>query len=104
MGFSSTAHRAPEKNLLAEATAGEFGVNFYHVRCPELVGQNTGSGAERVRGVFETAATNRPIVLFLDEIDSIGSRKQEQGHGTDSGGGGREYNSLVTQLMQSIDQ
>jgi transitional endoplasmic reticulum ATPase len=92
------------KNLLAEATAGEFGVNFYHIRCPELVGQNTGSGAERIRGVFETAAANRPIVLFLDEIDSIGSRKQEQGHGTDSGGGGREYNSLVTQLMQSIDQ
>ena len=53
---------------------------------------------------FESAAANRPIVLFLDEIDSIGSRKQVQGHGTDSGGGGREYNSLVTQLMQSIDQ
>jgi transitional endoplasmic reticulum ATPase len=92
------------KNLLAEATAGEFVVNFHHVRCPELVGQNVGSGAERIRGVFESAAANRPIVLFLDEIDSIGSRKQEQGHGTDSGGGGREYNSLVTQLMQSIDQ
>jgi transitional endoplasmic reticulum ATPase len=92
------------KNLLAEATAGEFGVNFHHVRCPELVGQNVGSGAERIRGVFESAAANRPMVLFLDEIDSIGSRKQEQGHGTDSGGGGREYNSLVTQLMQSIDQ
>ena len=92
------------KNLLAEATAGEFGVNFYHVRCPALVGQNTGSGAERIRGAFETAAANRPIVVFLDEIDSIGSRKQIQGHGTDAGGGGREYNSLVTQLMQSIDQ
>lgn len=92
------------KNLLAEATAGEFVVNFHHVRCSELVGQNVGSGAERIRGVFESAAANRPIVLFLDEIDSIGSRKQEQGHGTDSGGGGREYNSLVTQLMQSIDQ
>ena len=92
------------KNLLAEATAGEFGVNFLHVRCPELVGQNTGSGAERIRGVFESAVANRPVVLFLDEIDSIGSRKQVQGHGTDAGGGGREYNSLVTQLMQSIDQ
>lgn len=92
------------KNLLAEATAGEFGVNFYHVRCPELVGQNTGSGAERIRGAFEAAAANRPIVLFLDELDSIGSRKQVQGNGTDAGGGGREYNSLVTQLMQSIDQ
>ncbi|MCC6591041.1 MAG: ATP-binding protein [Bryobacterales bacterium] len=92
------------KNLLAEATAGEFGVNFYHVRCPELVGQNTGSGAERIRGAFEAAASNRPIVLFLDEVDSIGSRKQVQGNGTDAGGGGREYNSLVTQLMQSIEQ
>ncbi|MEO7651051.1 MAG: AAA family ATPase [Bryobacteraceae bacterium] len=92
------------KNLLAEATAGEFGVNFYQVGCPEMVGQNTGSGADRIRGVFETAAANRPIVLFLDEIDSIGSRKQIQGYGTDAGGGGREYNSLVTQLMQSIDQ
>lgn len=92
------------KNLLAEATAGEFGANFLHVRCPELVGQNTGSGAERIRAVFESAAANRPVVLFLDEIDSIGSRKQVQGHGTDAGGGGREYNSLVTQLMQSIDQ
>ena len=92
------------KNLIAEATAGEFGVNFYHVRCPELVGQNTGSGAERIRGAFEAAASNRPIVLFLDEVDSIGSRKQVQGNGTDAGGGGREYNSLVTQLMQSIDQ
>lgn len=92
------------KNLLAEATAGEFGVNFFHVRCPELVGQNTGSGAERIRSAFEAAASNRPILLFLDEIDSIGSRKQVQGNGTDAGGGGREYNSLVTQLMQSIDQ
>ncbi len=92
------------KNLLAEATAGEFSANFFHVRCPELVGQQTGSGAERIRGVFESAFAKRPIVLFLDEIDSIGSRKQVQGHGTDSGGGGREYNSLVTQLMQSMDQ
>ena len=43
-------------------------------------------------------------MLFLDEIDSIGSRKQAQGSGTDPGGGGREYNSVATQLMQSIDQ
>ena len=54
--------------------------------------------------MFEWAAVNRPIVLFLDEIDSIGSRKQVQGSGTDSGGGGREFNLVATQLMQSIDQ
>jgi transitional endoplasmic reticulum ATPase len=92
------------KNLLAEATAGEFGVNFHHVRCPELMGVSIGSTSAEIRRVFEWAAAHRPIVLFLDEIDSIGSRKQPQGAGTDAGGGGREYNTVTTQLMQSIDQ
>ena len=63
-----------------------------------------GESSEEIRRVFEWAAVNRPIVLFLDEIDSIGSRKQAQGNGTDSGGGGREFNLVATQLMQSIDQ
>ncbi len=92
------------KNLLAEAIAGEFRVNFYHVRCPELMGVNIGSTSAEIRRVFEWAAGHRPIVLFLDEIDSIGSRKQPQGSGTDVGGGGREYNTVTTQLMQSIDR
>ncbi len=92
------------KNLLAEATAGEFRVNFHHVRCPELMGVNIGSTSAEIRRVFEWAAGHRPIVLFLDEIDSIGSRKQPQGSGTDVGGGGREYNTVTTQLMQSIDR
>ena len=92
------------KNLLAEATAGEFGVNFYHVRCPELLSVGVGSTAGEIRRVFEPAALPRPAVLFLDEIDAIGSRKQPQGIGTDAGGGGREYNAVTTQLMQSIDR
>lgn len=92
------------KNLLAEAIAGEYRVNFHHVRCPELIGINIGSTSIEIRRVFEWAAANRPIVLFLDEIDSIGSRKQAQGTGTDAGGGGREYNTVTTQLMQSIDR
>jgi len=92
------------KNLLAEATAGEFRVSFHHVRCPELMGVSIGSTSAEIRRVFEWAAAHRPIVLFLDEIDSVGSRKQPQGAGTDAGGGGREYNIVTTQLMQSIDQ
>jgi transitional endoplasmic reticulum ATPase len=92
------------KNLLAEATAGEFGVNFYHVRCPELLSVGVGSTAGEIRRVFESAAQHRPAVLFLDEIDAIGSRKQPQAIGTDAGGGGREYNAVTTQLMQSIDR
>ena len=77
---------------------------FIHVRCPELMSVGVGSTAAEIRRVFELAAQNRPAVLFLDEIDSIGSRKQPQGVGTDAGGGGREYNAVTTQLMQSIDR
>lgn len=92
------------KNLLAEAIAGEFRAKFFHVRCAELVGPHTGTGAERIRRVFDWARSNVPLVLFLDEVDAIGSRKQLVSGNEDAGGGGREYNSLVTQLMQSIDE
>lgn len=92
------------KNLLAEATAGEFRAKFVHVRCPELLGSAIGSTAAQIRQVFEEAAQRRPVVLFLDEVDAIGSKKQAQGTGTDIGGGGREHNAVTTQLMQSIDK
>lgn len=92
------------KNLLAEATAGEFGAKFLHVRCPELLGSAIGSTSAQIRQVFEEAERIRPVVLFLDEVDAIGSKKQAQGAGTDAGGGGREHNAVTTQLMQSIDK
>jgi transitional endoplasmic reticulum ATPase len=92
------------KNLVAEATAGEFRVNFYHVRCPELMGVSIGSTSAEMRRVFDWASAHRPIVLFLDEIDSIGSRRQPMGSGVDAGGAGREFNTVTTQLMQSIDR
>ena len=92
------------KNLLAEATAGEFRASFYHVRCPELMGVTIGSTSAEIRRVFDLAAARRPIVLFLDEIDSIGSRKQPMASGIDVGGAGREFNTVTTQLMQTIDR
>jgi transitional endoplasmic reticulum ATPase len=90
------------KNFLAEATAGEFGANWYHVRCPQLLGPMIGSTTTEIRRAFDWARAHRPIVMFLDEIDAVGSKKALQG-GSDSGGAGREYNTIVTQLMQSID-
>lgn len=91
------------KNFLAEATAGEFGANWYHVRCPQFLGPMIGSTTTEIRRAFDWARAHRPIVMFLDEIDAIGSEKALQG-GSDSGGAGREYNTIVTQLMQSIDE
>lgn len=92
------------KSLIAEATAGEYGVNFLHVRCPDLVGQFVGTTGAEIRATFESAAANRPVVIFLDEIDAIGSRRQAQGQGTDAGGAGREYNTVTTQLMSAVDK
>ena len=92
------------KSLIAEATAGEYGVNFLPVRCPDLVGQFVGTTGAEIRATFESAAANRPVVIFLDEIDAIGSRRQAQGQGTDAGGAGREYNTVTTQLMSAIDK
>ncbi|MCW5979576.1 MAG: ATP-binding protein [Bryobacteraceae bacterium] len=92
------------KNLLAEATAGEFRVNFYHVGCAELQRHYIGTTGEEIRRTFDHAVNHRPIVLFLDEIDAIGSKKQLQVAGADPGGAGREYNAIVTQLMQAIDR
>lgn len=92
------------KTMLAEATAGEFRVNFLHVRCPDLVGQYVGATGAEIRKAFETAAANRPVVLFLDEIDAIGTRRQMPGAGSDAGGAGREYNTVTTQLMSAIDK
>lgn len=91
------------KNFLAEATAGEFGANWYHVRCPELLRPMIGSTTAEIRRAFDWARAHRPIVMFLDEIDAVGSKKALQG-GSDSGGAGREYNTILTQLMQSIDE
>ncbi len=103
-GVSLYGPQGTGKNLLAEATAGEFGAKFLQVRCPELLGSAIGSTSAQIRQVFEEAERMRPVVLFLDEVDAIGSKKQAQGAGTDAGGGGREHNAVTTQLMQSIDK
>ncbi len=91
------------KTFLAQATAGEFGINYYYVRPTELIDRWVGAPEANVRDVFERAAAHRPVVLFIDEIDSLGSVRQQIGKDGDPGGAGRMYNTVTTQLMQSID-
>ena len=91
------------KTFLAQATAGEFGINYYYVRPTELIERWVGAPEANVRDVFERAAAHRPIMLFIDEIDSLGSVRQEIGKDGDPGGAGRMYNTVTIQLMQSID-
>ena len=60
------------KTLLARAVAGEAEVPFYFVSASEFIEFIVGVGASRVRDLFETAKTNAPAIIFIDELDAIG--------------------------------
>ncbi len=62
------------KTLLARAVAGEAGVPFYSISGSDFVEMFVGVGASRVRDLFETAKTNAPAIVFIDEIDAVGPR------------------------------
>ncbi|KAL2524938.1 FtsH extracellular protease family [Abeliophyllum distichum] len=64
------------KTLLAKAIAGEAGVPFYQTAGPEFVQLLAGVGAARVRDLFKRAKVNKPSVIFIDEIDALGIRRQ----------------------------
>jgi len=96
--------RGSGKTFLARATAGEFGINFWWVSSPELVDKWIGATGSSIRSEFAAAAANKPVVFFIDEIDSLGSARQVRGSQGDPGGAGREFNNVALQLMQSIDQ
>jgi transitional endoplasmic reticulum ATPase len=94
--------RGTGKSFLAEATAGEFGLSFVYVRPTELLERWMGASEANIRAIFERAVASRPALLFIDEIDSIGTARQEITN--DGGGAGRSYNSVAVQLMQSVDE
>lgn len=96
--------RGSGKTFLAEATAGEFGLSYYYVSPTSLFDMWMGNTASHVREAFRKAASRVPAVLFIDEMDSVGNKRQDLSHAGDPGGGGRERNNVVLQLMQCIDQ
>jgi transitional endoplasmic reticulum ATPase len=95
--------RGSGKTRLAEATAGEFKLNYTYLSPTAVSNMWMGSTGSNLRAVFVDAASRRPGILFIDEIDSIGSQRQTLESGGDPGGGGRERNNVVLQLMQSLD-
>ena len=93
--------RGSGKTFLARATAGEFGLNLECVSAPKLLNRWIGATAENIHGVFAQAATRKPVLFFIDEIDSLGAGRQDVI--SDPGGAGREFNNITMGLMSAID-
>jgi transitional endoplasmic reticulum ATPase len=89
------------KTLLARAIAGESGVNFIHVRGPELLDRYVGESEKSVREVFERARQAAPSIVFFDEIDAIATNRDSLGG--DSGVTERVVSQLLTELDRLAD-
>ena len=85
------------KTLIAKAIAGEAGVPFISMSGSEFIEMFAGLGASRVRKLFEKAKKMSPCIVFIDEIDAIGSRR------TSSSGAESENNQTLNQLLVEMD-
>ena len=87
------------KTLLAKAVAGEADVPFFSISGSEFVVMFVGMGAAKVRDLFKQAAEKAPCIVFIDEIDAIG-KKRESGQ---FGGGNDEREQTLNQLLTEMD-
>lgn len=86
------------KTLLARAVAGEAGVAFFSISGSDFVEMFVGVGASRVRDLFRQAKSNRPCIIFMDEIDAVGRHR-----GAGLGGGHDEREQTLNQLLVEMD-
>jgi transitional endoplasmic reticulum ATPase len=86
------------KTLLAEAIAGESGVNFVRVAGPEVLDQYVGESEQAIRDLFDRARQTAPAIVFMDEVDAIASRRGE-GHEVTE----RVVSQLLTELDRAAD-
>ena len=85
------------KTMLAKAVAGESGVPFFSISCSEFVEMFVGMGASKVRDLFKQAKEKAPCIVFIDEIDAIGKKRDGQVGGND------EREQTLNQLLTEMD-
>ena len=85
------------KTMLAKAVAGEAGVPFFAMSGSEFVEMFVGMGASKVRDLFKQAKEKAPCIVFIDEIDAIGKKREGQLGGND------EREQTLNQLLTEMD-
>ncbi len=86
------------KTLLAKAVAGEAGVPFFSIAGSEFVEMFVGMGASKVRDLFSQAEKNAPCIVFIDEIDTIGKKRDGGALSTND-----EREQTLNQLLTEMD-
>ena len=86
------------KTLLAQAVAGEANVPFFSISGSEFVEMFVGMGASKVRDLFKQANEKAPCIVFIDEIDTIGKKRDNAGYG-----GNDEREQTLNQLLTEMD-
>ncbi len=87
------------KTMLAKAVAGESNVPFFSISGSEFVEMFVGMGASKVRDLFRQAKEKAPCIVFIDEIDAIGKKRD----GGNFGGGNDEREQTLNQLLTEMD-
>jgi len=83
------------KTLLAKAVAVESGANFFSIAGPEIMNKYYGESEKQLRKIFEDARKNAPSIIFIDELDSIASKREEVT--------GEVEHRVVAQLLSLLD-
>ena len=86
------------KTLLAKAVANETNATFIKIVASEFVNKYLGEGSRIVRDVFELAKEKSPAIIFIDEIDAIGTKRVSSSEGAD-----REVQRTLMQLLAELD-
>lgn len=86
------------KTMLAKAVAGEANVPFFSISGSEFVEMFVGMGASKVRDLFKQAKEKAPCIVFIDEIDAIGQKRNSSGMG-----GNDEREQTLNQLLTEMD-
>ena len=85
------------KTLLAKACAGEAGVPFLYMSGSDFVEMFVGVGASRVRDLFKQAKQRAPAIIFIDEIDAVGRKRETRINSND------ERDNTLNQLLVEMD-